>query len=262
MCPTCLARAEYLTPDQRDLVGNTPSYLLTDATSPLPSPSPPSPAASQGSSSSPFPSHRYEEIQQLVQFFPLPNTPSTVLRQIIDGRCNPSTLRRIGIEADWEDNGGGRFKPLERTLNVGPLTPTHLRSAHCAYVPRTCLNTLCEFLPPAPPSPTPFLSLVDPDRNDSNPSLDAHTNQSSSKTSAPSSLCTSSTIDEIARVELLADKMKVINGPRASLSPNSPIPEHTLTGSSFSQTHITLLHPYLTRPKLQSLLLFCLYLRI
>ncbi|KAJ3963563.1 hypothetical protein EV361DRAFT_956876 [Lentinula raphanica] len=56
--------------------------------------------------------------------------------------------------------------------------------------------------------------------------------------------------------------MKVINGPRASLSPNSPIPEHTLTGSSFSQTHITLLHPYLTRPKLQSLLLFCLYLRI
>ncbi|KAJ3963459.1 hypothetical protein EV361DRAFT_957017 [Lentinula raphanica] len=52
-CVLRLARAEYLTPDQRDLVGNTPSDLLTDATSPLPSPSTPSPAASQGSSSSP-----------------------------------------------------------------------------------------------------------------------------------------------------------------------------------------------------------------
>ncbi|KAJ3965392.1 hypothetical protein EV361DRAFT_1019835 [Lentinula raphanica] len=45
--------AEYLTPGRRPLVGNIPSDLLTDATSPLPSPSPPHSAASQGSSSSP-----------------------------------------------------------------------------------------------------------------------------------------------------------------------------------------------------------------
>ncbi|KAJ3774821.1 DOT1-domain-containing protein [Lentinula raphanica] len=42
----------YLTPDQRALVGNPPSDLLTDAISSPPSPSPPNSAASQGSSSS------------------------------------------------------------------------------------------------------------------------------------------------------------------------------------------------------------------
>ncbi|KAJ3967663.1 hypothetical protein EV361DRAFT_953019 [Lentinula raphanica] len=94
---------EYLTPDQRALVGNIPSDLLTAATSPLPSPSPPKSAASQASTSpsaatyaqatsnpyspisaaSPF--HSSTLLDRALEYLRALSKDSAMLKQILDG---------------------------------------------------------------------------------------------------------------------------------------------------------------------------------
>ncbi|KAJ3965391.1 hypothetical protein EV361DRAFT_955058 [Lentinula raphanica] len=87
---------------------------------------------------------RPKKNQQLIQFSQLRDTSFDLFKSV----AKDSPQERTNA---LSENGALPIKVpmrIRANVNVGHLTLTHLRSAPCAYLPRTCLNTLCEFFDP------------------------------------------------------------------------------------------------------------------